>query len=302
MKKICVMMTCYNPNEFFIQQVESILDQKGVEVDIIVRDDASTNKKYLYEVTNKYGIHLIEGKANLRTGGNILQLLKFVSENMRNYDYYAYSDQDDFWDKEKLIVAVNNLDNLCQHKPALYYSNLKVVDKNLIFKQMLFKKNIVKNTFGQSLGQVFLFACTSVFNIEMIDEILKYNFNMIGFDTCLYFLGILNKNIYYDENSYIHYRQHGNNVSGNHEKNYKYYCQKIKYYFHTKNQSVIRLNCYFINNNFQHYLSKSEQMLINRIINAKSLKDRIKIAFEKEIKVGYFSKDFFNFIKIVLNK
>ena len=302
MKKICVMLTTYNPNEYFIEQVKSIVNQKKVDVDIIVRDDASTYKEILYKVKENYPIKLIEGKINLKTPGNILHLLKYVSLYMRDYDYYAYGDQDDVWDELKLWAAVDQLEKLDNDKPSLYYSNLKVVDKDLNFIQMLFKKGVVKNTFGQSLGQVFLFACTAVFNMCMLDEILKYDFNIIGFDSCLYYLGILNKNVYYDDLSYINYRQHGNNVSGEHHKNIKYYINKVKYYIKTDNESWLYKNSNFINNNFYHLLSEEETGLIEKILNSKNLKDRLILAFEKKIKVGYFSKDFFNFIKIILNK
>lgn len=302
MKKVCVMMTTYNPNQYFVEQIESILKQKNVKIDIIVRDDASSDKSVLYQVQEKYQLKIIEGDENLKTGGNILKLLIYVSENMRNYDYYAYSDQDDVWDENKLNKAIQHLDNLNSDKPSLYYSNLKVVDENLNFKQMLFKKNIVKNTFEQSLSQVFCFACTTVFNLNMIDEILKYNFNQIGFDSCLYYLGILNNNIYYDENSYIYYRQHGNNVSGEHTKNIRYYILKISHYLKSNQHSNIYLNSKFIFENFYQYLSINEKNLLMKIINTKTFLQRISLAFEKRIKAGYQPKDLFNFIKIILNK
>ena len=302
MKKVCVMLTSYNPNMFFMEQVESIINQKKVEVTIVVRDDASTEKEFLYRVQNRYPIKLIEGKTNLRTGGNILELLRFVSIHMREFDYYAYGDQDDVWDELKLSAAIDHLEKLNDSKPSLYYSNLKVVDENLNFMQMLFKDGVVKNTFGQSLGQVFLFACTSVFNLKMLDEVLKYDFNVIGFDSCLYYLGILNKNVFYDDTSYIFYRQHGNNVSGEHKKDVRYYIHKISYYLKSNQHSNIYLNSKFILENFHQYLSNNEKKLLIKIINTKTLFQRISLALDKRLKVCYQPKDLFNFIKILLNK
>ena len=39
MKKICVLMSTYNGEKYLEEQLDSIINQKNVEVDILIRDD-----------------------------------------------------------------------------------------------------------------------------------------------------------------------------------------------------------------------------------------------------------------------
>ena len=43
MEKVCVLMSTYNGEKYLKEQIESILNQENVEVDILVRDDGSTD-------------------------------------------------------------------------------------------------------------------------------------------------------------------------------------------------------------------------------------------------------------------
>ncbi|MGZ7242515.1 hypothetical protein ACXWPN_10405, partial [Streptococcus pyogenes] len=46
-----------------------------------------------------------------------------------DFDYFAFCDQDDVWEKDKLICAIEKLGNT--NKPRLYNSNQELVDENL---------------------------------------------------------------------------------------------------------------------------------------------------------------------------
>lgn len=300
MYKVCVLMTTYNPEKYLLEQLESIYLQKDVKVKIIIRDDCSSNKYFLNIAKEKYNFTLVEGRKNLGVGGNIQKLLQYAYENEKDYDYYAYSDQDDVWYDDKLITAIKNLKKMNSTKPNLYYSNLLVVDSNLNPSHELFRRNVVKNTCGQSLAQVFLFACTAVFNKEMLFQVKDINFSKIGFDTCIYYMGIWRGEIYFDDMPHIKYRQHNNNVSGQKKKGVEYFIEKLKNMKRITGTQPFKYNAKFLIQYF-HLENHKKYSLIEQIANYDTFLDRIKIILNKEIKTGYYPKDFYRILRLVFN-
>ncbi|WP_216842259.1 glycosyltransferase [Streptococcus suis] len=301
-KKICILMTTYNPSSYLYEQLDSIFEQEGVELEVIIRDDASTQKDILRDVQDKYPITLLEGEKNLGVAGNIKELLLYVAENKREYDLFAYSDQDDVWLREKMKKAISALENLNPEKPGVYYSNLQVVDEFLTPTHKLFKKGIVKNSFGQSLAQVFLFACTSVFNKIMLDELIKYNFSDLGFDSLLYYLGILNENIIYDDTPYIFYRQHGQNVSGQKEKGIKYIINKLFHVFKQNEGAIMKNKAQFIVENLRGYLSEENYSLAQQVSTYSGIYSRLVLIGNSKIQAGYYPKDIYRWLRLLLGR
>ncbi|CYU69377.1 glycosyltransferase%2C group 2 family protein [Streptococcus suis] len=301
-KKICILMTTYNPSNYLYEQLDSIFEQEGVELEVIIRDDASTQKDILRDVQHKYPITLLEGKKNLGVAGNIKELLLYVAENKREYDLFAYSDQDDVWLREKMKKAISAHENLNPEKPGVYYSNLQVVDEFLTPTHKLFKKGIVKNSFGQSLAQVFLFACTSVFNKIMLDELIKYNFSDLGFDSLLYYLGILNENIIYDDTPYIFYRQHGQNVSGQKEQGLKYIKNKLIHFFYQSERAVMKNKAQYIVENLSPYLSEKNYLLAHQVSAYSGLLSRLALIGNSDIQAGYYPKDIYRWLRLLLGR
>ena len=46
-------------------------------------------------------------------------------------DYYAFSDQDDYWMPDKMTSAIERLETMTKEKPALYCCRPKLVDQKL---------------------------------------------------------------------------------------------------------------------------------------------------------------------------
>lgn len=44
MKKVLILMATYNGAKYLDEQIQSLIEQKNVQVDILVRDDGSTDK------------------------------------------------------------------------------------------------------------------------------------------------------------------------------------------------------------------------------------------------------------------
>lgn len=211
MKKIAVLMSTYNGEKYLKEQLDSILNQRNVDVDIIVRDDGSNDKtiEILNDYRQKKGIKFYNGK-NLKPAKSFLDLLK----NCNEYDYYAFADQDDYWEENKLEKAIEQLEKSNSKNGKLYFSTLKVVDSNL---NMLYKSNIPKIvTLKNEMIKNYATGCTMVFDNNMKNIVNKINCNYIAMhDSYVFRLALINNSyIYIDYESYILYRQHENNVLG----------------------------------------------------------------------------------------
>jgi len=215
MKKVLVLMSVYNGAKYIEEQLDSIFSQEDVSVNCLIRDDGSTD--HTKEIVKSYCTK--NKKISFLAGENIGWAMSFYNlvENTRytNYDYYAFSDQDDLWDYNKLIVAINKMEKVNTTKPLLYCSNLKVVDKDLNWSQgkyMFDKVNLSKN---HALVENFSTGCTQVFNNEMKNLYLDYKPNYLhAHDYWLYLIATFVGVVIYDNNAYINYRQHDYNVKG----------------------------------------------------------------------------------------
>jgi rhamnosyltransferase len=109
--KVLIILATYNGSPWIIEQVDSILNQKNVNVQLLIVDDASTDDT-IEIIEEKYG-----GNNCIKVNRNILNSgfasLNFISTfrlvNLDSCDYVAYCDQDDIWFANKLSSAINVL-------------------------------------------------------------------------------------------------------------------------------------------------------------------------------------------------
>ena len=139
-----------------------------------------------------------------------MELIKLSGE----YEFYAFADQDDIWDKDKLQVAIEKIKNT--KKPTIYSSNTRLVDENM---------NFIKNetlrpvtTLGSAIAKNYVTGCTTVFNFELMKYLRRHVPRYAPYHdwwTNLVCLSVDGISIY-DYEPHMNYRQHGNNVvSGN---------------------------------------------------------------------------------------
>lgn len=297
-------MTMYNPRKYVMEQIESILNQKEVCVKLIIRDDGSSEETYVKEVEKYPEIILLRGR-NVGVANNIMALIEFAYNNT-DADYYAYSDQDDYWLPDKLIKGIKKLKSMAKDKPLLYYSNLMVADEQLKPLYPLFRKGVVKNTYSQALAQVFCFACTAVFNKKMLAELYSYDIKKMGFDSLIYFISTFYGEAYFDDEPAILYRQHGDNLSGSHYKGIQNLRNRIRqitelFRFHGS-RGEYEYNAQYILENMKEHLSL-EQIRDLKVIRdyKRNIKHKLSLMFSKTIRAGYQPKDFYRTVRILLN-
>ena len=108
--KVAVFLATYNGEKFLNQQIDSILSQKNVEVDIYCNDDGSSDRTLeiikSYQISKKNFFIIDSIKESGCAGLNFYSL---ILTSFGEYDYYAFSDQDDIWLQSKLDTACKRL-------------------------------------------------------------------------------------------------------------------------------------------------------------------------------------------------
>lgn len=296
-RKVLVMMSTYNGEKYLKEQLDSIYSQENCIVDILVRDDGSKDQtiSILENYARKYSLRYYDGE-NLRTAGSFYDL---ILKAPLEYEYYAFSDQDDFWEKDKLSQAINKL--VCEDKeiPCLYYSGQEIVDAEL---NILYHHNLEtrRNTYANFLfNQVA--GCTAVFNRKLL-EYAKMNpkAKPSMHDSYMYRLcAALNGKFIVDSEGKILYRQHGNNVVGlgNSLKS------KLKLFKEHLNSNAPRNEAKQIYEFYSDYMSDEwKHFILDLLGMKKSLLKRIKLLFSSKAKFYSIKIRMTYILKVFLNK
>lgn len=215
MDQICVLMASYNGEKFIRDQIDSILNQQGVEVRLIVRDDHSTDSttEILREYEEAGKLTVLRDDVHLGAPNGFMKLL-YTAEPC---DYYAFADQDDLWLPGKLKRGIDYIRDL--DVPALYCSN-QIIYKNGEDQGLRFKKapnyTLTNAICGNSLS-----GCTMVFNRALRDQLCDEShrpdpdlLNVRMHDVWVLLSALVLGRVVYDPGSGIRYRIHESNTVG----------------------------------------------------------------------------------------
>ncbi|MDF6884021.1 glycosyltransferase, partial [Escherichia coli] len=215
-KKLAILLSSYNGEQFIEQQLQSLIDMKADFIfDIHIRDDGSSDKtcETIKKFSQKHAnIHLYE-ENNVGVIASFLWLVEKVS----GYDYYAFCDQDDFWQPLKALAAIDKFEKHEEITPLVYCSAYDYVDQNLNF----IGRFTSKSNFSPSnlLIENCAPGCTMLFNSALREKYLSISAanisnRVVMHDWLFLLLGLHFGMVIYDRNSYLLYRQHANNVIG----------------------------------------------------------------------------------------
>lgn len=285
MNRACVqvLLSTYNGEKYIIEQVSSIFNQKGVNINCLIRDDGSRDntRKILSELLKKYNnLEVIWGN-NIGYEASFFELIAKSGD----HDYYAFSDHDDVWLPEKISVAIESIESKYKNSPCLYFSNCTIVDAELNRIELLHSDiNFIPNNKIMGLAQGFAHGCTIVFNQKSKDLILSYiPKGKYPHDFWIPLVHLYIDKIIYDRNSYILYRQHSENVYGNRRSVMKLLKGKTRFIFN-KSHYYSRLAS-DIMDGYEYLLSAADRRDLEKIINYRnSLFNWIKTLFNNSIK------------------
>lgn len=207
---VAVLMSTYNGEQYLEEQINSIRNQKCIDVTLVIRDDGSSDGTL--NIIRKYADILIEGN-NVGYTYSFLELIK----NAPDADFYALSDQDDIWPEDKLINAVDMISRLGVTNSSILYACAR---KNLIDGKVCKAKEVKKYKhfpFNGYNNGYHLQGCTMVFNKAFKDIInmftpvdIKTSHDVWIHQLCK----AINGTILYDERPLLIYRITNNNVIG----------------------------------------------------------------------------------------
>lgn len=215
MKEVIVLMSAYNGQKFIREQIDSILGLNEINPKIVIRDDGSTDKTTAiikdFILNHKEKIELIEGK-NIGWKKSFFALIEYAYTHYSSYQYFAFADQDDIWLPDKLYRAVEMLEASI-NIPALYCSNLFFYKEGVNYGKI--RKFTPEPTYKNCLVRNYATGCTEVFNRPLLELIARKTPSIsVAHDYWVYQAAVLCGEVFIDDESYILYRQHGNNQIG----------------------------------------------------------------------------------------
>lgn len=213
MKKITILLATYNGEKYLEEQLKSLILQKNVILNILVRDDGSTDGTLdilrQWERNDQFAWY---SGTHVGVQKGYYDLMKKAREY--ESDFFAFCDQDDRWDSDKLEIAVKELDKFPDTVPALYYSGQRLAGENLFF--------ISDHRLNENRDKISRYVitdiagCTAVFNCRLLYKVLEYEPQyMLMHDSWLYRVCVsIGGNVKIDSQSHMDYRQHSKNTFG----------------------------------------------------------------------------------------
>jgi len=223
--KVAVLMATYNGAPHISAQISSLLWQMYVQIDIFIRDDGSTDRTIETAIEAFPGapVYLIKdalGPSDDNQRGAAINFYRLIAADRilaSEYDWVAFSDQDDIWLPDKLCSAIN----YCVQTSTLAWSSSVLAYWGSSGRVAYIPKH------GQISAFNYLFespgpGCTIVIRSDVfqaLQEFVRANFaalHRIEFHDWLVYAFVFNKygSWFISPQSPMLYRQHSLNVAG----------------------------------------------------------------------------------------
>ncbi len=216
--KVAVILGFYNGNKYISEQINSILEQTHKNIDIFIFDDKSSENINLKvrELNLNYpnNIKIIKREKNIGYAKNFLKGLKEVGNK---HHFYAFCDQDDIWEKDKISRALTSTNIIRNDIPTLYFSRtsyyspdclIEIGSSKIFKKPASFSNAILQNIAGGNT--ILMNASARQIIIQTVDDN-----NFISHDWwCYLMISAVNGKIIFDKRKTVKYRQHKKNLIG----------------------------------------------------------------------------------------
>lgn len=301
MEKVVILMSTYNGELYLQEQIDSILNQKGIIPYLIIRDDGSTDNTAT--ILNDYKKHnnievFLRNNKGCKT--SFYELCEYAINKFPNNKFFAFADQDDVWLPDKLSEALSFLNEEDINMPLLYYCQTKSVDKDLNYLPV--QSSTRDLDFPETCISYAAAGCTMVFNRTSLSLfLLAKPDQMYLHDSWMYkMVSVCGGKILPDNNSYILYRQHGNNVVGSNNSRYSQLKRRLSTLFKPDNKRSSEIKN--IINVYQDYISADKLRTLKLLSDYQNnFSNKIKIVLSKEIRFKDKS-NFFLKMAIMFNK
>lgn len=213
---VAILMCTYNGDLYLKEQLDSIQTQDYQDWILYVSDDGSTDQtlpilKNYQALWGKDKLHILKGPRQ----GFQKNFISLITSKKIHADFYMLCDQDDVWLPKKITSAISHLQNQDQSRPQLYCGRTSYVNKKLKFiehSELFLRPRSFQNAIVQSIAGGNTMAYNNA--LKKIPSLFP-EVRIISHDWWLYILCELSDGqTYYDQNSYILYRQHERSLIG----------------------------------------------------------------------------------------
>jgi glycosyltransferase involved in cell wall biosynthesis len=216
-KSVCIILCTYNGSKYLEQQIDSILRQDYPNISLVIFDDQSSDdtidiSKRFVDLSKGRSVKLVVNSQRFGSPHNFLQGLLSVGED---YDYYAFSDQDDVWLPSKISRAVEALGN--PSEASLYYSNVTSVDS---LNEKVLGESSIRPEFHNKKTALLANPApgnTMVFTEALCKKVVQFEApaQLPFHDWWIYLIALYSgADLRFDSHSYVRYRQHAHNRTG----------------------------------------------------------------------------------------
>jgi len=215
--RVAILLCTYQGEDYLAEQLQSYATQLHRNWVVFASDDGSRDDTCA--ILESFQRHWGEQRLSIRRGPGAGFAANFLSlacaEDIRA-DYYAFSDQDDIWEADKLRRALQWLEGVPADVPALYCARTELVDAHnrSIGTSPLFRR---PPSFANALMQNVGGGNTMVFN-QAARELLCLagaDVEVVTHDWWAYMVvSGCGGRVFYDGQPSLRYRQHGCNLVG----------------------------------------------------------------------------------------
>ena len=216
-KRVAILLASKQGERFLPQQLASFCKQTHTNWVLWVSDDGSTDRTC--ELVEQFR-HMVGPERVMRLNGpgrgHASNFLSLTCASEIQADFFAYSDQDDIWEANKLERAIEKLKKIPDDVPALYCSRIRLIDEHNRDMRLvsLWKK---APSFANALTQNIASGHTIVFNNAARSLLLEAG-AAITISThdwwCYQLISGCGGRIIYDPYAGVRHRQHDMNSIG----------------------------------------------------------------------------------------
>lgn len=213
---VAVLLCTHYGSRFLAEQLDSISHQEHSNFCIWASDDGSDDNTH--QILEQYQSQWEAERFSIHSGpqeGFAANFLSLTCYPDIEADYFAYADQDDIWEADKLSRAIAKLENVPIDTPALYCSRTRLINeygRGTGFSPLFNKPPSFANALIQNIGG----GNTMVMN-KAAREILRIagERTVVGHDWWAYLIiSGAGGTVIYDSYPTVQYRQHDNNLVG----------------------------------------------------------------------------------------
>jgi len=262
--------------------MDSLLNQDYPDVEILVRDDGSEDSTL--SILSQYSLFdnvtVVKGESI----GVPASYFKLIEMSSPSSDYYAFCDQDDVWEPDKISRAISFLEALPRKIPAMYCSRVKIADEKLNVRALspLPRRG---PSFENALVQNIATGCTIVINKAARQLLLQgWPKRACMHDWWMYLVISAFGKVIYDPEPRILYRQHSSNVIGCKSGAMARWFGRIRRFLKSSHLRLVTEQANEFRGIYGSLIPEEKKAVLDRFIDErKTITGRVRYAFLAEV-------------------